>query len=151
MSSRADLVLSAALESICLASARVFQQEEHTAEEEGVVEEEEELLVTLHLDVLNACCASKLIAAACAAPKFNAKFSKHNNAIHPRPAPSPLQPPQHQLLFGESCLQLRLISRLGAGARVHLAIRNAVAFFYLFSCLFLFLGHVEYARHMPHY
>lgn len=81
-------------------------------ENQEEVAEAAELLVTLHLDVLNACCASKLIAAACAAPKFNAKFSKHNNVIRPQPTerhphplhlPPSLSPSRLQLLFGESC------------------------------------------------
>lgn len=43
-------------------------------------EAKQNMLVTLHFDALNACCASKLIAAACcSAPKFNAKFNKYNN------------------------------------------------------------------------
>lgn len=43
-------------------------------------EAQQNMLVTLHFDALNACCASKLIAAACcSAPKFNAKFNKYNN------------------------------------------------------------------------
>lgn len=65
-------------------------------------EAKQNMLVTLHFDALNACCASKLIAAACcSAPKFNAKFNKYNNGapISECPKPSPPFPSQPQKIF----------------------------------------------------